>query len=253
MNWRSIIAAAVTCLLIVAPFVYAVLQKPAEITYIPNVQPESKITVPTVINNEESSILVHRVQVGELIKLESDGQFVAWDCVPSIADMVTYGERNGQCAVSFRQRGRYHVLVAPNDDGKVKIRQIVIIVGDGDEKVVDNTKTRWDSLVSQWIGDDTSEDRRSEAKKLGQSFYTVADQVEQSLNDGKLVTVDQVIAMTAEANKTALAVSRSDWTGFRAKLNDELKALSASGNLGTMKQHIVVWREIAAALDRHSK
>ena len=69
------------------------------------------------------------VVIGELARLEVEGDKVAWDCVPTINDGQAFGENNQKFVCSFRKRGLYTIVAAVYRDDDVLIMKFPIQVG----------------------------------------------------------------------------------------------------------------------------
>jgi hypothetical protein len=190
--------------------------------------------------------------IGEMVKLSGVGESVAWACVPAVPDMVTYGERNENCVLSFTRSGSYTVVTAGIVDGRIQIDQTEIRVGVPKPDPTNPNApaaSDWDIKIKSWLSGDTSPERKAQAVSLAKSFREVAAEVQNSLVAGKLITVDDMISRTVAANKTALAGSKLDWSAFKASLSAEFEAKSEAGELTTMQDHIIQWNQVADALD----
>lgn len=250
--WQSTaIATAIASAVLSAPLWFL-----AQTTRTENGKPEIVATEPAVIeliSGDQSA--KHKAEIGELVRLKSDGDHVAWDVIPQVPDWLSYGEANSNYAISFRRAGEYTIVAAPTKSGRAEIRRIVVTIGP--VTVIPPTPTPnptipvmptsfWDAKIVGWIGGDPA--RKADSPKLADSFAAVAGQIEAKLVAGELLTAEQIITLTAAANQSAIASSTADWSGFRAALSEELKAMSAQGKLADMRQHATTWREISVAL-----
>src|SRR5690606_24407284 len=106
----------------------------------------------------------------------------------------------------------------------------------------------WDAKVSAWLAGNPA--AKVGAARLADSFAKVAASVESQITAGKLVTVDQINALTLQENQNALIGVPGDFSVFRNGLAAELGRMAAAGELSTMQQHVNVWKQIADALRR---
>jgi hypothetical protein len=175
---------------------------------------------------------VTSVTVGDLVTLSCDGHSVTWVIEPEIP-YVAYGTETENLVTSFKQPGQYFIYAAYiTDDAGTGIRRYPVSVAAGTAPVSPTT-----------VPD------KAEAKQLAASFRLVADSVESRLSAGILVTPEQIVKETREANLKALGGSVARWEPWFATLGGELQ----SANLVTMPDHIAKWRAIAAQLEQASQ
>jgi hypothetical protein len=86
--------------------------------------------------------------------------------------------------------------------------------------------------------------KKAEALKLATSFDTVSSMI---AGNG-LTTPEDIIAKTAELNRTALGTSLAAWVPFLTNLQAEMKTRAEAGTLASAEQHGQLWKEIAQAL-----
>lgn len=172
------------------------------------------------------------VEVGDLVTLHSDGHAVTWVVEPEV-QYVSYGKDTENLVTSFKHAGAYFIYAASiNADAATTVERFPINVTGGVP-----TAPKID------VPD------KAEAKLLAASFRLVADSVEARLKAGILVTPDQIIKETTEANRKALGAATAKWEGWFTKLAAELQA----AKLVSLPEHITKWRVIATQLEDSSK
>lgn len=103
--------------------------------------------------SEERAGLPDFVEVGELVRLNVEGEQVVWKCLPDHPDYESYGAENENLVISFRDPGVYTIIVASYLDQRVELDTYRIeVVGEAIETV---TKTpvvlgELESLVIEW-------------------------------------------------------------------------------------------------------
>lgn len=200
------------------------------------------------------------VEVGELVRLHADGDWNDWVTEPAIADVDTYGPQNNCCNLSFRKTGRYVVFAAKVIDDKVVTDRYEIFVGvkkPEPGKVAEVTPavelTEWDRNIQAWTADDNTPERKADAARLAIAFRAVSQDVQDQFEKGKLISASDIVKDTKTHTNQALDGSKVDWTAFNKSLNAKLQQFAADGKLDNMRQHVVVWREIATALENYAK
>lgn len=172
------------------------------------------------------------VEVGDLISLKAGGAAVSWAIEPDIG-YVSFGSQNENLVVAFKSPGRYVVISAcVTEDANTQLTKYPITV-----------KGAVPSVPKIEVPD------KAEAKQLAASFRLVADSVEARLKAGILVTPQQIVKETKEANQKALGASVSKWEPWFAKLAAELQ----SAKIVSLPEHIAKWRTIAVQLEESSK
>lgn len=238
-NKTNVIAGAILCVVFGAPIGYIIRDRNP---------PTPESVIEPVVEKETGDSL--SVAVGELVRLEGDGQATVWTIEPAVSDFVSYGNDNEKCAVSFRVPGRYIIYQSRLRDKTfagetVEVVRVVINVGESATPVL---VSDWDSKFSAWGIVD-----KAEAGKLSKAFASVANDVDSQVAAGTLVGPDRILLLTKNANQSALGNRTEQWRPFFDKLNAELGVMAESGQLQTMADHVRVWREISAAFDRAAK
>lgn len=179
---------------------------------------------------------VTSVEVGDLVTLNSEGVAVTWVIEPEIP-YVAYGAQTEQLVTSFKQPGQYFIYAAyiTSDAGTAVTRFPVTVTG-GAAPVPDS------SLKSVF-------GPKADAAKLAAAFRAVAASVQTRLDNGILVTPEQIISETQTANKNALGANVKAWEPYFTALGAKLQA----ANLQSMPDHIKVWNELALELEGYSK
>ncbi len=174
------------------------------------------------------------VEVGDLVTLNSPGHAVTWVIEPEIP-YVAYGPQTENLVTSFKHPGQYYIYAASitEDAGTAVTRYPIAVAG--------ATPATPESKLP--FGP------KADAPKLAAAFRAVAASVQTRLDNGILVTPEQIISETATANKNALGANAKAWEPYFAKLQAKLQA----ANLQSMPDHIKVWNELALELEGYSK
>lgn len=215
-----------------------------------------------LLYQEEVTILGQgEAVIGELVRLEVQGELVEWDCLPQTDDLQEFGENNQNCVVSFRKGGTYNVIAAVYADGKVKILhqpitvegvktpappeprpepKPVVVVPDYDNVVVDQKLV---DEVQKWC-------RRSLANKSRvEDLATVFQMVSLEIKSGELNNTSSIFARTSELN------SEIDLSGMNRLMSNIQKYItekSDAGELEDINSHLTVWISIAEGLTQYA-
>lgn len=211
-----------------------------------------------------------KVAVGQLVKLtETEGGRVAWTVEPPIPDLETYGDRNESSVSSYRAEGVYTIIAAivdesgslPWNNHDVRIKRYTVHVGafvptPGPTPVPTPTPVPGPVPNPGPIPADNGfadlvklVPDAAEAHKLAASFREVAKEVQDLIDERKLLPPDDIIELTRVANNEALGGSISRWQPLFDQLEARLATLAKDNKLNTMADHVKVWNEIATALE----
>lgn len=229
--------------------------------YIDSKTPELLQETPISLLYEEEVIILGQGEavIGELVRLEVQGELVEWDCLPQTDDLQEYGENNQNCVVSFRKGGTYNVIAAVYANGEVKIlHQPITVEGvktptvpdrpiptpiptpDYDDVVLDQDLIK---LVEQWC-------RRSLANKAHVGDLSLVFQmVSLEIKDGELTTTSEIFARTAELNEE---IDLSGMGRLMSNIQKYITVKSDAGELEDIPSHLTVWISIAEGLDRYA-
>lgn len=197
------------------------------------------------------------VVVGELARLEVEGDRVAWDCVPTINDGQSFGENNQKFVCSFRKRGLYTIVAAVYKDDDVKIMKFPIQVGeitpdtpDEPDEPVDPVKPVVSAdpvLVKETVKwcETTSSDK-AQCQLVAVVFDTVSGEIESD----DLTSTSEIIERTAELNRD---IEIGDLASLMGRIQAYLTQEADAGRLDSVEQHLVVWKSIAKGLTEYAK
>lgn len=219
-------------------------------TVAPEVQKKTLLGLPDIMGPKN-------VVVGELARLEVEGDKVAWDCIPTINDGQSFGENNQKYVCSFRKEGLYTIVAAVYRDDQVKIMKFPIQVGETEpsepnEPVVPieptipviNPDLELVKEVVQWCKDTSSD--KAQCQLVADVFDIVSNEIE----DGELNTTSEIIDRTAELNRD---IEISDLASLMGKLQAYLTQEADAGRLETVEQHLIVWKSIQEGLAKYAK
>lgn len=192
--------------------------------------------------------------IGELVRLNVDGEKVKWTCLPPVKDLETYGTYNEKCVVSFRANGEYTVVAAVVKDDVLSLETHKIAVG-GIAFVPDPTNPTVPTPGAVTLDSDLANQVRSwcieykadkaQAVKLANNFQQVGSEIQA----GSVKTTGEIIGRTANLNS---AISLSGFDGVMAKIQAYLTQQADSGQLVTPEQHTKVWLSIASGLNSYA-
>ena len=192
------------------------------------------------------------VVVGELARMEVQGDKVKWDTIPKILDGQSYGENNRNYVASFRTPGIYTVIAAVYVNEEVEVLSFPIDVRGPPvpepkpepEPIVDNRfdQDLLDSVVS-WCN--ASKPNKDRVMSVATVFGVVAIEIQ----DGDLTTSGEIINRTAFLNKDIDTMGLEVLMG---RIQTELTKRSDRGELETADQHLVIWKTIAEGLERYA-
>ena len=192
------------------------------------------------------------VVVGELARLEVQGDKVKWDTIPKILDGQSYGENNRNYVASFRVPGIYTVIAAVYVNEEVEVLSFPIDVRgppvpEPEPVVVIPVDNRFDedllNSVLSWCN--SSKANKDRVMSVATVFGVVAIEIQ----EGDLTTSGEIINRTAFLNKDV------DTTGLgvlMGNIQTELTKRSDRGELETVEQHLLVWKSIAEGLERYA-
>lgn len=241
-NWQTILTAAIVAAAIAVPVAFTL--RTSTISVAP-VSVESSTDVTDDPN-------LKRVSVGELVRLESDGEHVAWTTEPEVSDLVSFGSHNEFCVVSFRTAGRYVAIAAQTKANKVEISRVEIIVGNhkpGKPNGPTPVSNDWSNLVAVWLADVPAEQQKAGAALLAESYRNVAASVQRDIDAGKLVTPQDIIDQTKQSNNAALGGAVLNWRPFFVSLAAEV----SKRKLTSMAEHVREWKNLADALEANAQ
>lgn len=195
------------------------------------------VVVPNVIVGPEEA------KIGELVRLNIEGDQVQWVCLPETEDMQTFGEHNEQCVLSFRRAGNYTILACVVKGGKLTLETLEIRVGvapvvvhpDDPDDVGPVINALLVTKIKAWVAESPA--RSDQLDAIAGTF----EQVVQEIQAGGITTPNEVVQRTVALNR------KQDLKGLEvvmAKVQSEITALAPN----TMEDHIVIWASIAAAL-----
>ncbi|MHC4372096.1 MAG: hypothetical protein ACYSW8_31200 [Planctomycetota bacterium] len=196
------------------------------------------------------------VVVGELARLEVEGDKVAWDCVPTINDGQSFGDNNEKYVCSFRKKGLYTIIAAVAKDGDVKIMKFPIQVGTVDvepedpEEPEDPVKPVVSAdpvLVKETVKwcESTSSDK-AQCALVANVFDIVSGEIESE----DLKSTAEIIERTAELNQD---IEIGDLASLMGRIQAYLTQEADAGRLDSVEQHLVVWKSIAKGLTEYAK
>lgn len=191
-------------------------------------------------------------QPGDILVIDAtastDAEFFAWSVTPQLPDKVTILPLEGgrRCLV-VSVPGTWHVFFAAgNAEGIDLVKWTVTVEGstpdpgpkpqplpDGRYQLA-----RWAVNAAQSISD------RSKADALAETFAAIAEQVER----GEITSIDELQTKSTNANRAAVGTDRDLWLPWFTRLQAELKRLNGAGQMTTLADHVVAWREIATGL-----
>lgn len=183
-----------------------------------------------------------KAKVGELVIIDASdsvaSQFV-WRIGPETKDFLVI-ENGKRLVFSARASGEFNftVAVAYKDTVDVQIRKLVIT---GVPSPTDDISSK----VAQWCSLVQSNDTKAEAKRLANSFESIAA----FAASGVLDSPAAVLAATKKANQDALGDDAGAWTPFFEQLKTELISLAEAGKLPDTQAHAAAWRAIAEGLN----
>lgn len=194
------------------------------------------------------------VVVGELARLEVEGDKVAWDCVPTIMDGQAFGENNQKFVCSFRHEGLYTIVAAVYRNDEVLIMKFPIQVGDvavvepvepiEPVKPVVSVDPVLVSETVKWCKSTTS--NKAQCQLVANVFDVVASEIESD----NLETTIEIIERTAELNQD---IEIGELASLMGRIQAYLTQEADAGRLESVEQHLVVWKSIAKGLTEYAK
>jgi hypothetical protein len=211
--------------------------------------------VPGPVVNAKADIVIEgptEIKVGQLARFDvtkSSGKTFKWKVLPATFDFEVYDD--GRRAVfSSGVSGEYVFIIACANDNDVDVKTFVVKVGG--ESVIPapqpspvNPTTGMAGKTVEFTKAVNSPNKKSEAAKLAEGFTDVAKQIQ----DGKLISADQIIEAQKLANRAALGNNLAAWVPFLEALQKEMKTQAESGLLVTPTQHAELWSQIISGLN----
>lgn len=209
-----------------------------------------------LFQQEESGIIGQgEAMIGELVRLEVQGELVEWDCLPSTDDLQEYGENKQNCVVTFRKAGTYNVIAAVYSNSKVRILhqpitvegvktpapspEPVVVIPDYDDVELDDKLI---DDVQKWC-------RRSLANKSRVSdLATVFQMVALEIKSGELTNSSGIFSRTSELTSE---IDLSGMNNLMAKIQGYITKKSDAGELEDIPDHLTVWISIAEGLSKY--
>jgi hypothetical protein len=254
--FRRIVATSIVIFAVGTPMALVLTRGVPELAPIVVELPGVTTELPPQVDGEPVVNVQIAAEVGELVRLSTPGDDVAWKVIPPSTDFESCGEQRNDFFGSFRKSGEYHIIAGVVTSGKASLREAVVSVGsitpDTPDVIVpppDPTNT-WDGKIASWLGGDIA--KKAAALRVAVSFEEAAAEIEAAIAANKLLTAENVVTMTAEKNRAALGTEVAAWQSFQGQLAAELRALAQAGALVNMRQHADTWRQIAGALRRFS-
>jgi len=211
------------------------------------------VITPGPIVNSKAEIIIEgptEIKIGQLARLtveKSNSKTFKWKVLPATDNFQVYDD--GRRAVfSSPVMGEFVFIVAGANDGDVDVMTLTLRVtnegGVGPSPTPVNPATGLAGKVYEWSKAITSANKKAEAGKLAESFSNIAKQIQ----DGQLITADQIVAATKSGNQAALGNALQSWVPFLEQLQKEMKTQAEAGLLVTPEQHAIMWRQIAEGL-----
>jgi hypothetical protein len=197
------------------------------------------------------------VVIGELARLEVEGDKVAWDCVPTINDGQAFGENNQKFVCSFRRGGLYTIVAAVYRNDEVKIMKFPIQVGaitpdtpDEPEEPEDPVKpvvSADPTLVKEtvkWCKSTSS--NKAQCALVANVFDVVCGEIESE----DLTSTAEIIERTAELNQD---IEIGELASLMGRIQAYLTQEADAGRLDSVEEHLIVWKSIAKGLTEYAK
>ena len=199
------------------------------------------------------------VEIGELARMEVDGDIVKWDCIPHILDGQSYGESGRNFVASFREPGVYNVIAAVytvgTDDGMleedVQILHLPITVKGPPEPIVIvppvypvDPSVIDQQIVSQVIEWCNGANQRR-VKDVANVFAVVSTEIE----EGVITTTGEIVNRTAVLNQS---INLNGLGSLMNQIQNYLTTQADDGNLVSVKDHLKVWKSIAMGLYQYA-
>ena len=219
--------------------------------------PEAEVTASRTLLGFDGIVGPTEVVIGELARLEVEGDKVAWDCVPNINDGQSFGEGNCKFVCSFRTRGLYTVVAAVWRNDEVEIMKFPIQVGmeipdvvivDPDEPhnplpIVGANPELVATTVKWCISTKANKDQCN-------LVATVFGLVVLEIEEGKIEEVSRIVERTAILNGE---IEINELANLLGKIQTYLTQEADAGRLDSMEQHLVVWKSIEQGLTQYAE
>lgn len=235
------------------------MAKPKPNTYDTLVDNQPQPVTPDPLNpNSKAEVLIDApitAKCGQLVRFDlskSSGSMFAWKVIPTSTNFEVY-ESGRKAVFSAEASGDYTFIVAAALNGTVDVKTHTVKVGTvtppptppqpPPPPPVTPTSTVA-AKITAWADAVTTPTKKAESLKLATSFDTVSAMIVAK----SLTTPEDIIAKTAELNRSAMGTSLPAWVPFLTNLQTEMKTRAEAGTLTTVEQHSQLWREIANAL-----
>lgn len=193
-----------------------------------------------------------KVKVGDMIVIdlsESLGGGFDYHVEPMPPDLRTFN--NGKvivCGTGDKNvTYTFSLSCALNGDSDINVIKVKVTgapapgpPADPGENIVEKVK--------DWASEVDSPTKRDDALALAQSFSSVAIVIEQNT----FSTPAELVKATATSNRDALGDNLEHWTPLLDGLMSELKAMAQLGKLGDVRDHAVIWKEVAQGLREYA-
>lgn len=189
-------------------------------------------------------------RVGQLVHIDVSllgAQSYDWQVIPTTDNFLQF-DGGQQVVFSAEAAGDYRFYLAWAQDGKVKSKTWVIKITSPVPVIPPPPPNAFSDKVAAWCGPIETADKGLEVIRLAQSFRSVAG----VLQTGVITDVNIIIKSTAASNNAALGTSAEAWNPFFVAMKAELLSLQEAGKLNDWSDHVVVWRNIADALDQYA-
>ena len=228
----------------------------ALLDYVPSVE----VTASQTLLGLEGIVGPTEVVIGELARLEVEGDKVAWDCVPNINDGQSFGEGNCKFVCSFRTRGLYTVVAAVWRNEEVEIMKFpievgmeipdVVIVDPVDPEEPDNplpivvADVELVDTTVKWCV--STKANKSQCDLVATVFGLVVAEIE----SGKIEEVGKIVERTAILNGE---IEINELANLLGKIQTYLTQEADAGRLDNMEQHLIVWKSIEQGLTQYAE
>lgn len=199
------------------------------------------------VSPEEQLGLPEFVEVGELVRISVPGRKVVWKCLPDNPDYESYGMENENLVISFREPGKYTIIVACEDGDKVALDTYTIEVVSNaintqpdDPEFVAVLVSDLEGEVVKWCNN--AELSRTQAKKLAKNFQ----KTRKSVIDGDIDTIGKLVKKTyAKVNSNEAAILFGDIQAYTLDQEE-------SGTELSLDDYADLWGTIAGGLLRYA-
>ncbi len=220
--------------------------------------------------NSKAEVIIDaptEAKVGQLVRFDlskSSGAMFKWKGIPTSTNFEVFNGGRQAC-FSAEIPGEYVFVVACALNNTVDVKTHTVKVGGvvvpptppppapvpptPPAPVPPGPTSTVAAKIMAWADAVPTTTKKAEALKLATSFDTVSSMI---VGNG-LSAPEDIIAKTAELNRTALGTSLAAWVPFLTNLQTEMKTRAEAGTLANAEQHAQLWKEIAAALKTFGK